>query len=177
MPHRSKHLNARSHLEYGAASDTMGRANSTHRGHSRRTLIVRLLLDSDQPKSVIPHRYCWGMSLVEEAPFEGSGGADCGPDPFGVLGAAIAGVRDHVDGLRRMGLGGSGLGEAVEALVRLRSRVESVELTALEGYRQSMDWSVDGYRSVQTWLGDRCRLPRASVGAGWGWAGSWMPCR
>ena len=104
------------------------------------------------------------MSLVEEAPFERSGGADFGPDPFGVLGAAIAAVRAHVEGLRRVGLGGSGLDEAVVALVGLRSQVESVELTALEGYRQSMDWSVDGYRSVQTWLGDRCRLPRASVG-------------
>ena len=123
---------------------------------------------SDQWKSVIPHHYCWGMSLVEEAPFEGpfegSLGPVCGPDPFGVLAAAVAGVRNHVDGLRSAGLGGSGLGDAVVALVGLRSQVESVELVALEGYRQSMDWSVDGYRSVGSWLGARCGLPRGAVG-------------
>ena len=111
------------------------------------------------------------MGLAEEAPSMGFGdrsvGPVCGPDPFGVLAAAVAGVRDHVDGLRSAGsggLGGLGLGDAVVALVGLRAQVESVELVALEGYRQSMDWSVDGYRSVHSWLGDRCRLPRGAVG-------------
>jgi hypothetical protein len=61
--------------------------------------------------------------LAEQTPSKAPWATVSDPDPFGVLAAAVASVRAHVEGLRRVGLSGSGLGEAVVALVGLRSQV------------------------------------------------------
>ena len=75
------------------------------------------------------------------------------------LQAAIAQVQEETERLSR-----GAIGDAVEHLVMLRRQLEAVELETLERYRQSMDWSLDGHRTVNAWFRHTCRLPRGSAG-------------
>ncbi len=91
-----------------------------------------------------------GMALAEVPPI--SDQPDTG---FEGLGEAISDAGASLDSMD-----GFTLGEAVQDLVRLRSRLEAVELHALARYRDSADWAADGYKTPNAWLRDRCRLPK-----------------
>ncbi len=55
--------------------------------------------------------------------------------------------------------------ESIEALMAQRARIDAIVAEAAASFDASGDWAPDGAKTAASWLGHRCRIPRAQARA------------